>query len=180
MLYSSAGQVNFIAPYFVRAPDAPLSSWIKMEVEHQGVRSEPLWNIALPAGPGIFTLDGSGQGQGAILNQNLTINGANNPARPGEVIVIYATGAGQTDPPGIDGQLAIGVLPKPLLPVSVTVGGIEAHINYAGAAPFLVAGVLQVNAVVPPSLKTGGANEVLLKVGEVSSPVGVTVAIKVD
>jgi uncharacterized protein (TIGR03437 family) len=44
-----------------------------------------------------------------------------------------------------------------------------------------VAGVLQVNAVVPLSLQqTGGAHEVLLKVGDVPSTSGVTVAIKVD
>jgi uncharacterized protein (TIGR03437 family) len=67
------------------------------------------------------------------------------------------------------------------LPVSVTVGGIEAQVDYAGAAPFLVAGVLQVNAVVPTSLTAGGAQEVRLTIGDrVSSSVSVTVAIKVD
>ena len=36
--------------------------------------------------------------QGAILNQNLSINSADNPARRGDVIVLYATGEGATMP----------------------------------------------------------------------------------
>lgn len=181
VLYASANQVNFIAPYAISLPSPlPNTPWVRFEVEHQGITSEPQWGGAYFSAPGIFTLDGSGRGQGAILNQDLTINGASNPARPGEIVVIYATGAGQTDPPGVDGQLAIDVLPKPILPVSVKIGGIEAEIKYAGAAPLLVAGVLQVNAVVPPSLTAGGPQEVLLQVDDFASPSGVTVAIKVD
>lgn len=178
MIYSSATQLSFVIPYAIH--EIPPFGRFKFEVEHEGVRSEPMWRFVQAAFPAIFTLNGSGIGQGAILNQDLTVNGADNPAKVGEVIVIYATGAGQTDPPGVDGQLAIDVLPKPVLPPKVTIGGVEAQINYAGAAPFLVAGVLQVNVVVPPSLITAGEKEVRLSIGDATNSLGVFAVIEVD
>jgi uncharacterized protein (TIGR03437 family) len=49
---------------------------------------------AANASPGLFSADGSGYGQGYILNKDGTLNGASNPASPGDKITIYATGVG--------------------------------------------------------------------------------------
>jgi len=57
--------------------------------------------------------------------------------------VLFGTGEGQTNPPGVDGRPATTVFPKPLGAVKVFIGGIQADVAYAGAAPFLVAGVLR-------------------------------------
>jgi uncharacterized protein (TIGR03437 family) len=92
--------------------------------------------------------------------------------------MFFATGAGQTDPPGADGQIAGDTLPKPLLPVTVQIGGLDAKVLYAGAAPGLVAGVLQVNCIVPSDSPSGYAVPIMLTVGNISSPAGVTLAIK--
>ena len=74
----------------------------------------------------------------------------------GHVIVLYATGAGQTTPESVDGQQTVPpTLPKPIGGVSVMIGGQNAQINYAGAAPYLVAGAIQVNAVVPTGVTPG-------------------------
>jgi len=43
--------------------------------------------------------------------------------------------------PGVDGQIAGDTLPKPLLPVTVQIGALDAIVVNAGAAPGLVAGV---------------------------------------
>jgi uncharacterized protein (TIGR03437 family) len=80
-------------------------------------------------------MDGSGVGQGAILDQNSTVNSPSNPAEKGSIVIVFASGAGQTDPGGADGQIAGDTLPTPLLPVSVQIGGLEAKVLYAGAAP---------------------------------------------
>jgi uncharacterized protein (TIGR03437 family) len=56
----------------------------------------------------------------------------------------YATGEGQTAPGGVDGKLSSTSI-LPVLPVSVTVGGIPATVQYAGGAPGEVAGLMQVN-----------------------------------
>jgi uncharacterized protein (TIGR03437 family) len=69
-----------------------------------------------------------------------------------------------------------GALSKPLAPVSVRVGGMEAEVLYAGAAPGLVSGVLQINARLPANL-AGGEAPVVVTIGAASSP-EVTVAVR--
>ncbi len=44
--------------------------------------------------PGLFSADGTGTGQGYILNQDGTLNSTANPANPGDKITVYATGIG--------------------------------------------------------------------------------------
>src|ERR1019366_6820669 len=102
-----------------------------------------------------------------------TPNSSANPAPRGSIVVLYATGEGQTSPPGVDGSIAAGVLPSPRLPVSVRVGGTPAELLYAGAAPALVAGALQVNARIPIDTTPGNAVPILLVVGDFSSQPGV-------
>ena len=58
---------------------------------------------------------------------------------------------------GIDGLVtSASLLPELMLPVSVTIGGVAAtDISYAGSAPGLVAGALQVNVRIPTSVGSG-------------------------
>jgi uncharacterized protein (TIGR03437 family) len=126
----------------------------------------------------MFSLDSTGKGPGAILNQDMSVNSASNPASRGGIVVLYATGEGQTKPAGVDGQPAAGELPKPVLPVSVRIGGLEAGVLYAGGAPGLVAGLLQVNARVPEGVSPGNSVPVILKVGAAESQPGITVVVQ--
>ena len=90
-----------------------------VQVEYKGVRSEAVTAPVLASRPGIFSLDGSGQGQGAILNEDGSLNSPSNPALRGSIITIYATGGGEAAPGVVDGQILSGVLPRTSLPVSV-------------------------------------------------------------
>ena len=176
VLAASAGQVNAIVPYGVRG-----RAETRVSVEYQGRRTAEVIVPVAAASPAVFTLDASGAGPGAILNQDWSVNSAANPAERGSVIQIFATGGGQTNPPGVDGRVtlpAFGPIPLQELAVSVTIGGLPAVVQYAGAAPELVAGVMQVNAVVPGDAPAGSAVPVVLTVGGVSSPGTVTVAIR--
>jgi len=173
ILYTSPNQINAIVPFALYR-----STSTQMEVMLHGKSLAALPLSVSPAAPSIFTIDSSGVGQGAILNQDSTGNSAANPAKKGSVVVIFATGAGETDPASIDGQVTGTVLPKPLLPVSVLIGGLTAQVLYAGAAPELIAGVIQVNALVPEGVSSGAAVPVALTVGQAVSPSGVTLAIK--
>jgi uncharacterized protein (TIGR03437 family) len=67
---------------------------VVVQVESGGAASNPvLLNVAITS-PGLFSADGSGFGQGYILNKDGTPNSPANPAAPGDKITIYATGVG--------------------------------------------------------------------------------------
>ena len=82
-----------------------------------------------------------------------------------------------TAPAGVDGRLAIAPLPKPVLPVRVTIAGRDAQIQYAGAAPGDVAGVFQINAFIPADCPSG-AVPVAVAIGDSLSPDNVTIAVQ--
>jgi uncharacterized protein (TIGR03437 family) len=147
----------------------------QIQVEYQGVPSSPITIRIAGSAPGIFTLDQNGQG--AILNQDNTVNSSTNGAPAGSIISIYATGEGAVIPQGVDGVIIGATLPMPRLPVTATIGGQPADILYAGSAPGLPAGALQVNARIPEGTASGTA-AIVLKVGDASSQTGVTVAIQ--
>ena len=172
LVFVSATQCAAVVPYFGAA-----NPTTHVQVEYQGVRSDPL-QVALSAtAPGLFTSDASGAGQGSILNQDNNVNSAANPASRGSVITLWGTGEGLTDPPGVDGRLAVDVLPKPLAAVSVDIGGQPAVVQYAGAAPVMMPGVLQIDAQIPYSVSVG-AVPVHITVGGVTSQAGVTLAVR--
>lgn len=172
IIYAGSDQINAVVPFGIAG-----HSSVEMQVANSSGAPTTLVVPAASAAPAIFTLTGNGAGPGAILNQDSTVNSPDNPAERGSIIVLFATGAGQTDPPGADGTFPTTVLPKPLLPVSVTVGGASADILYAGAAPELISGVLQVNCRVPAQIDAGNAVPVVLRVGDAISP-PVTVAVR--
>jgi uncharacterized protein (TIGR03437 family) len=127
--------------------------------------------------PAFFTADASGSGQAAALNQDGTLNSAAHPSPIGSVITFYLTGEGPTTPLGVDGKLANSApYPAPVQSVSATIGGLPAVVNYAGAAPTLVAGVMQMNVQVPTGVPASGTVPVQVKIGGVNSPV-VTIAV---
>jgi uncharacterized protein (TIGR03437 family) len=131
------------------------------------------------ATPGLFSANSSGAGQALAGNPNGTANGSAHPASPGGWIVLYATGFGQTSPAGQDGLVAdSSSLPQPILPVTAQIGGQAAQVLYAGGAPGIVAGVLQVNVSIPIGVPTGPAVPVTLQVGSQSTQAGITIAIE--
>jgi len=133
-----------------------------------------------PANPAIFTADASGAGQATAQNADGTPNSPSNPAQPGSVITLWATGAGQTDPPGVDGQLSTDPLPRLALPITATVGGKIATVVYAGPAPSIVSGIVQLNILVPADATSGAAVPILVRAGEFSSGPDATVAVALD
>jgi uncharacterized protein (TIGR03437 family) len=139
LLYVSAGQINAVVPY---ASPVHLQSKLRLETPS----GEYLYSYnGLPAGPSVF--------QGAVVNPDGSLNSADHPAPQGSTLVFYGTGLGQTKPATVDGAVYSG----PDFPVST--GTVEVlfakqggQVLYAGQAPDLVAGAMQVNAQLPPNL----------------------------
>jgi uncharacterized protein (TIGR03437 family) len=106
LLYVTPNQINVIAPYGLSKKVST-----ELQVTQRGQAIADLRLSVADAAPAIFTMDGSGVGQGAILNQYSTVNSPSIPAEKGSIIVVFATGAGQMYPPGTDGQIAGDTLP---------------------------------------------------------------------
>ena len=68
-------------------------------------------------------------------------------------------------------------LVRPQLPVYVRIGTQPAEVLYAGSAPTLVNGALQVNVRIPAGLQSGN-QPIKLIVGNNASAPGTTVAVK--
>lgn len=172
ILYAYTTMVAAIVPYAVAG-----GRTTTMQVEYQGSLSNAINLPVAAATPGIFTADASGQGQAAALNQDTSFNSAAHPETRGRIVVFYATGLGQTTPPGNDGHLVLGALPVLTLPVEVFIGGVQAEVTYSGPAPQMVAGVMQVNARIPMGITASPAVPLVLRVGNADSQAGVTVAV---
>lgn len=172
--YASAGQVNAVVPYSVAG-----QSSTELQVEYLGALSPAVTLPVAAAVPGIFTITATGSGQGAILNNSdYTVNSAANPVARGDWVQIFLTGAGATNPEGVDGLLASAPYPALTGNVTVTIDGMPCTTNYAGAAPYLIAGLTQINAQVPTGATPGSNVPLTVTIGGVSSQANVTLAVK--
>jgi uncharacterized protein (TIGR03437 family) len=171
LLYTSANQVSAIVPFSLSGSTA------QVVVQYQGQVSSSFSVNVAPTAPSLFTSNGSGTGQVLALTRNGGLNDSAHPAQAGDLVTLYTTGLGQTNPAGQDGLPAAIPLPLPVANVSATIGGKSAIVQYAGGAPGIVAGVMQINVFVPAGL-TAGDVPVAIQAGTASSQNGVTIAVQ--
>ena len=142
--YISPTQINVLAP-----PDTNQGP-VNVQVTSSGGASNAVTVAMQPVSPGLFLLNG---GNVAALHSDYSLVGpGGTPAVPGETILLFGAGCGETNPPFPPGQIIISPLPLPQTS-SVTIGGAAAQTVFAGLAPGS-AGVYQFNVVVP-SLDAG-------------------------
>jgi adhesin/invasin len=170
LFYVSPTQINF------QMPPEPVGASMAVTVVSGGITSLQATVGIAAAGPGIFTVNSNGQGQGAVLNQDYSVNSAQNPAAAGSVIQIFASGLGLTNPPIAAGQPGSA---SPLdftvnTPV-VTIAGVPATVLFSGLAPTFV-GLYQVNVQVPTGTASGPASLQIQINGQTSN--SATVAIR--
>ena len=170
LLYVMPGQVGTVAPYALG------SGTVQVVVQSAGAASAPVAVATAATAPGVFTADGSGRGQAAAVNQDGTRNSTAAPAAAGSVISLLATGEGQTTPAGVDGRVASASAPQPVAAVTATIGGVAAEVRSASGVTGQIAGVMQVNVVVPAGLS--GVVPVVITVGGAASQPGVSVAVR--
>jgi len=171
--YASDGQINAIVPYEMAG-----QSQVTVEVQYQSRSASQTVSIA-NAAPGAYTLNSSGSGQAAALNQDYSINGPSKPAAKGSYVTIYFTGGGQTNPGGVTGSVTGSVLKWLTQGISVTVGNQPATVTFDGSAPTFVDGVDQLNIQLSPNTPSG-AQAVVITVGGVSSPSTATISVQQD
>jgi uncharacterized protein (TIGR03437 family) len=163
ILYANASQTAVVVPWEIAG-----STSASVVVTYKSQITPAISIPVAASAPGLFTSAESGSGEVVAFNQDGTVNSASNAAARGTVGVLYATGDGMEDPTAVDGVVSGDLIRTPLLPVSVTVGGQAAQVVFAGSAPGLLAGVLQVEVVLPTAASTG-AVPVVLTIGTAST-----------
>lgn len=172
IVYVSDKQDAGIVPYEVAG-----KSSTQVVVQYNGQSSVPV-NIAVAAtAPGLFSANFTGSGGAVAFNQDTSQNAGSNPAAKGSIVTLFGTGEGQTNPPGVDGQIAMpGTLPVPQGECSATVGGVPATVLYCAAVPFVVEGEFQLNLQLSPNTPRGD-QPVVVTIGPARSQANLTIAV---
>ena len=103
--------------------------------------------------PAIFTIPQGGRGQGAILNQDFSVNPAVNPEGVGRVIHVFSAGLGITQPKVPSGQPS-PTEPLAEVPVQALIDEQSATVQFSGLAPGLV-GLYRVSVEIPAGVESG-------------------------
>jgi endo-1,4-beta-xylanase len=163
LLYARAGQVSAVVPFGVAG-----KTNTQVQYEYQGMASNAVSVDVRPTAPGLFAV--AVDSAGRLVTKD-------NPARHGDVLILYATGGGTMTPAAVDGQIALTApFPQVAAKVSVKIGGVDCPVEYAGGAYGLVAGALQLNVRVAAGVP-GGEQSVVLTAGDASSA-GMTVVVE--
>ncbi len=175
--YVQANQINAQVPTSVGTGSIPYRVLVNGVASAQGTLT--VNNYA----PALFPF-GTSKSVAAVATDGTALTNPDvlagaRPARPGEVIQLYATGLGATDPVWQAGEVP-NAATRLRDPVSVTIGGTTlsaADITYAGVAPGFISGLYQLNVKVPASLADGNA-AIQIAIGGVSSPSGMILPVK--
>ncbi len=163
LYFVGENQVNCQVPYEVDGTEQ-----VTVQVIFNGTASNIVTIDVAETAPGLFTLE-NGIGQViAVLFPEGTLNTAENPVAPGQIVTLYGTGEGQTVPTGLTGVPVDVPLPIPIADVVVRIGGVEQDILYVGGAPGF-AGLLQLNIEIVVGTPAGEAVPIVVTIGGVGS-----------
>ena len=150
LLWVQNRQINAVTPFGITD-----SNLVTIEVVSEKGALPPVRVETTEMTPAIFPVVYSDELYGAILNQDFSVNSPSNPAKRGEVVMMYATGGGVFEPQPLDGEIISGPdYPSLAGQLYVSFDGHWADVLYAGAAPGFVAGAVQINARIPDNLPT--------------------------
>jgi uncharacterized protein (TIGR03437 family) len=171
--YISRGQIN------VQAPDDSAQGPVSVVVTNNGVVSAPFTAQLQPAAPGLFQFGATHYGiatrypdYAPIANPSVVPGTV--AAKPGDILTLWVTGLGPTQPPAVAGKVVTTSAPT-ASPVTVTVGNTSVDVVGAATAPNS-AGLYQINIQLPQSIGSGD-QPVVATVGGFQSPTGVNLFI---
>jgi uncharacterized protein (TIGR03437 family) len=160
LYYVSPGQINFLVP-----PDFTPGP-VPVYVDVAGCAGPIIQLTLAAAAPGLFQFESPSGIMEAVATPS--------PVRPGAIVILWATGLGQTTPlangfqfPAAAAPLIAGANLEVLLDGVAVPSG---NILYAGVAPFY-AGLYQINLLLPSS--TGANPEIRLQLDGATSIAGV-------
>lgn len=169
--YVSPGQINLLVP-----ASTPTGA-VQVQVGNNGLSSAMVTVQVQAVAPAFFAPDGKNiaatHADGTLLGPAATTPVVMTPAKPGETIVLYGTGFGETNPAIPDGMV-VTTAAQALTWPTVTIGGTSATVTYTG---LVAAGEYQINVVVPAGTPDGDAAVVAL-LGTATSQSGAVIAVQ--
>ena len=169
--YVSPTQINLLIPAGTATGAA------QVQIVNNGLSSGMVAVQVQAVAPAFFTSDGTHSAathaDGSLIGPASTSTPGATPAKPGETIILYGTGFGQTNPAIPDGMLVTKALPLVTLP-TITIGGTSANVAFAG---LVAAGLYQINVVVPRGTADGDIPVVAL-VGTATSQSGAVITVQ--
>lgn len=181
ILYVARDQICITLPY-----DIEVNRPYMIQVNNQGQRSNTFPVFVTPVAPGLFTASGVGTGVVAAyaydeVKQEYILVSEATPAVKGGFVVIYATGEGipafPLEEDNLDGFIANRTSTK-ISPVVVSVGGVNADVEYAGVSYGLVVGIMEITFRIPAAVRPGPAVPISLRIRNQLSPTGTILPIK--
>ena len=148
--FVSAGQINCLVPYSTAGATATIV------VQNGGANSNTVTVPVAVTSPGIYSLDQSGTGAGAIEHASGAVVNAANPAVAGETVVVFLTGMGAVAPTIADGTASTGNPQHQTTLPTVYVADQQATVNFSGLTPGFP-GLYQLNVIIPLSLSSTGS-----------------------
>jgi uncharacterized protein (TIGR03437 family) len=184
ILYAQSRQINAVAPSGLGATGAQHNVTVTYSTQQFG----PAFAYAIFGIPGIFRLQFGQSAQAVALNEDGTLNGPANPAPRGSIVAVWGTGYGQTNPSCPIGGLNVPAAAPLTTGVSALVyyvdpnlpGSQLASVQYAGSAPTLVCGIVQINFQIPVDVAPGAFSfsPAIGKNGTVQALTSATIAVK--
>jgi uncharacterized protein (TIGR03437 family) len=173
IIMTSLNQINVVVPKELSVMIGAAVPIVTIQVTNGAAPPAVILATVVREDPGIFTFAGLGQGPGAILDYDSsgvpTINSSKNAAARGSAIAIYVTGMGELlDPSWVNGAVLPSVGGAVKLAdgtCRVDIDGQPAVVTYAGSSPGAIAGLVQVNAIVPPTSRTGASITITVSIG---------------
>jgi uncharacterized protein (TIGR03437 family) len=177
------GQINAQVPFEV-LPAGQASGSVIVIVQRNGASSAPQSFQVVSFAPGIFSINGTGQGLANAINPDGALAApsgavppyASHPASPGGTVIILATGLGATDSSIQSGQASTDKLRRTTTTPVVTVGGVPAQVVFSGLSPQFPA-VNQLNIVLPVGVPAGTAVPVQVSLGGITTTSQLNIAI---
>ncbi len=165
LFYISPDQANVQVPWELTGQSEAtiIATWNGQSGTSQAVKIAPF-------APGVFSLNGRGDGQGAIQDSSYRLLDSSNPAAAGTTIgVIYCTGLGAvTNTPPTGMPASASPVAMTIAQPQVTVGGVLSKVLFSGLAPGTV-GEYQVNVIVPSAAQIGESVPVSISIGGIPS-----------
>jgi uncharacterized protein (TIGR03437 family) len=156
LLTANPQQIDAIVPYGIE-----VNTTHQVLVQRGLTYGRPVEVNIAAAQPAIFTRGGA---QGWVVDAKGNVAGPGNAVKAGDPVTIFCTGLGEVTPTlqaGAYGPPLPGA--KAVNPVAVTIGNVNAPVQFAGLAPGLV-GIYQVQTTVPAGVPPGNAVPVSLTV----------------